>query len=62
MDFGPMNIDLTYTFANCFEVDIRIRRHANKLGIEQNISMKFGFANIGYGKHDYYVDYYYDLF
>jgi len=25
-----MNIDLTYTFANCFEVDIRIRRHTKK--------------------------------
>ena len=25
MDLGPLNIDLTYTFVYCFEVDIRIR-------------------------------------
>ena len=35
MDPGPMNIYLTYKFAYCFEVDIRIRRHTNKRGREQ---------------------------
>ena len=36
MDPGYLNIDLMYTFANCCEEDIRIRRHTNKRGIEQN--------------------------
>jgi len=37
MDPGhDMNIDSTYTFAYCGEEDIRIRRHTNKRGIEQN--------------------------
>jgi len=31
-----MNIDFTYTFAYCLQVDNRIRRHTNKRGIEQN--------------------------
>jgi len=35
MDPEPMNIYLTYAFAYCFEVDIRIRRHTNKRGREQ---------------------------
>jgi len=36
MDPGHMDIDLTYTFAYCCEEDIRIRRHTNRRGIEQN--------------------------
>ena len=36
MDPGHVNIDLTYTFACCCEEDIRICRHTNKRGIEQN--------------------------
>jgi len=36
MDLGQTNIDLTDTFAYCFEVDIRIRRHTNRREIKQN--------------------------
>ena len=36
MDPGHMNIDLTYTFAYYCEEDIRIRRHSNKRGIQQD--------------------------
>ena len=46
MDLGHMDIDLTYTFAYSFE-DIRIRRHTNKRGIEQNTNASWQ-INIGY--------------
>jgi len=51
MDPGHMNIDLTYTFAYCCEEEIRIRRHTNKRGIEQNtelitIAIYFDFSHV----------------
>ena len=46
MDPGQMNIDLTYTFTYCFEVDIRVRRHTNKRGIKQNTNSHIRFEQI----------------
>jgi len=59
MGLRPMNIDLTYTFAHCFEVDIRIHRHTNKRGIEQNkiprSRLSLDLEKKVYVKHDYYL-------
>ena len=47
MDLGP--IDFTHTFAQFSKVDIRIRRHTNKQGIElkkkHNSKLTLDFVN-----------------
>jgi len=48
---------------NCSEEDIRVRRHTNKPGIEQNTNqskhIKLGFLNIVYVEHGYYVGFFF---